>query len=482
MFFHLLHSQLSRLYGFQRLSTDSYARSAVSALRLSLVVDPGEIVMPAADVVQSPIAAPMSPTLLRLAVHDQLRLVGSSTDVDELVQVEQMHYRNSNLQPEWLRHDAPRALRPLEGRLSRRRESTTAGLKRIWLDRLEDLDGNILSFPAEQFGAAFRVGYKAMGRDAYLRELRQVPERLGTTAFLWRLVESQGVTVLPNHAQARYHFELGLAWDWLHGHLEEYSERAPGFVPGLGDVSCGLRHTDPDLLWDLAWVFHLSRWVGLAEAIEHIDLDDLLEFRVSMEGKALAIGLTSMRSLHDGQPDRFVAACTTLSSIVKDAQDPVARLAAGGRWFQEEALRSVSRSDERPPPWAISIAFVSEDNSIKVGDGSIVNLGEVHGDLNQVRAERIENSLNRVAKAPDSVQDDLGELHRQVAELLGHLSDEDQEKALKNLERLTEEVTASSPERAWYEVSSEGLIAAVKSLGAVAEPVIRIVGRILASL
>jgi hypothetical protein len=232
----------------------------------------------------------------------------------------------------------------------------------------------------------------------------------------------------------------------------------------------------------LAWVFHLSRWVGLAEAIEHIDLDDLLEFRVSMEGKALAIGLTSMRSLHDGQPDRFVAACTTLSSIVKDAQDPVARLAAGGRWFQEEALRSVSRSDERPPPWAISIAFVSEDNSIKVGDGSIVNLGEVHGDLNQVRAERIENSLNRVAKAPDSVQDDLGELHRQVAELLGHLSDEDQEKALKNLERLTEEVTASSPERAWYEVSSEGLIAAVKSLGAVAEPVIRIVGRILASL
>ena len=53
------------------------------------------------------------------------------------------------------------------------------------------------------------------------------------------------------------------------------------------------------------------------------------------------------------------------------------------------------------------------------------------------------------------------------------------EQAAQDLETLTNEATSREPRRRWYELSAEGLIEAAKTVGKMAEPVVKTVEAIL---
>jgi hypothetical protein len=112
--------------------------------------------------------------------------------------------------------------------------------------------------------------------------------------------------------------------------------------------------------------------------------------------------------------------------------------------------------------------------------------GTVGGDVNvnQVVANTISNSLNRVAKsdAPDEMKKRLEELHELVKNLAPKLAPDDQEKAAKNLEVLAREATSKKPDRAWYDVSAKGLMEAASTVADMAAPITKAVQAVLALL
>ena len=90
--------------------------------------------------------------------------------------------------------------------------------------------------------------------------------------------------------------------------------------------------------------------------------------------------------------------------------------------------------------------------------------------INQVTAEKIEGSFNRAASASD-VSDDikatLRELVQQVALMIEALPAEQADETADALETLTKEAIRAEPRRKWWELSSDGIREAAKSVGSV---------------
>lgn len=112
--------------------------------------------------------------------------------------------------------------------------------------------------------------------------------------------------------------------------------------------------------------------------------------------------------------------------------------------------------------------------------------GNVGGDftVSQVVAETISNSLNRVEKSDtsDELKQKLADLHELVKQLTPKLTQDQQEKAAKNLEVLAKEATSKTPDRAWYEVSAKGLKEAAATVAEMAAPITKAVQAVLALL
>lgn len=111
-----------------------------------------------------------------------------------------------------------------------------------------------------------------------------------------------------------------------------------------------------------------------------------------------------------------------------------------------------------------------------------ITLGNVSvsGDFNLVTAKSIENSFNKASSASKpELAEALKALSTQVAELVKQLPPDQKETAARDLEALTTEATAKAPRKAWYELSSQGLIDAAKTVAGMAAPIATSVGVVL---
>ena len=96
---------------------------------------------------------------------------------------------------------------------------------------------------------------------------------------------------------------------------------------------------------------------------------------------------------------------------------------------------------------------MSHDHSIHIG-GNVTNA--------QV-GQTLTNCTNMIQQqAPGERKDLLEELGKQVQQLLKALPAEKQEEAAGNLELAVKAATSAKPNRAWYSVSTEGLVEAAK--------------------
>lgn len=106
------------------------------------------------------------------------------------------------------------------------------------------------------------------------------------------------------------------------------------------------------------------------------------------------------------------------------------------------------------------------------------------GDVNQVAADTINNSFNKIAKsdAPDELKEHLEKLNAAVKEMIQRLPEMQQKQAAQDVQTLTDEALSEKPRRKWYELSAEGLIEAAKTVGEIATPVITAAKAVLAFL
>lgn len=129
----------------------------------------------------------------------------------------------------------------------------------------------------------------------------------------------------------------------------------------------------------------------------------------------------------------------------------------------------------------VTQTFNAADYRSNMNNQTLNNFGTM-GDVNQVAAQSIDNSFNKIAQseASQELKAKFEELNAQVAELLKSLPKDKQDKVARDLETLTEETASKEPRKPWLELSAQGLIDAAKTVGEIAAPVITTVKAILA--
>ena len=107
-------------------------------------------------------------------------------------------------------------------------------------------------------------------------------------------------------------------------------------------------------------------------------------------------------------------------------------------------------------------------NQINIGDNATIT------DSNIAIAERIVGSMNTIEKsgATDEIKAQLKQLHEAVGELVKHLPPQTAKQVAQDLETLSAETVSPTPRPRWWQLSSEGLIEAAKTVATIGEPVI----------
>jgi internalin A len=135
----------------------------------------------------------------------------------------------------------------------------------------------------------------------------------------------------------------------------------------------------------------------------------------------------------------------------------------------EEPERHPSReraeSEVRPTPPGITMIvqgdYIAGHKTMIKDDHSI----HAHDISNSQVGQTLTNCTNMIQQqAPGELKTLLTKLEQEVTELLSRLPEEKQEETAGNLELVTKALTGAKPNRAWYSVSSEGLLEAVKAV------------------
>jgi hypothetical protein len=109
--------------------------------------------------------------------------------------------------------------------------------------------------------------------------------------------------------------------------------------------------------------------------------------------------------------------------------------------------------------------YVEKNVSVS-GQGNIVNVADIISNVNNTVTQNLSNSA-----ASDDVQKLVKELAAQLEQISGKIDPAKTAKMGKNITRLSEEVAAQEPERAWYEVSLKGLKEAAEAVGELGAPI-----------
>ncbi len=123
-----------------------------------------------------------------------------------------------------------------------------------------------------------------------------------------------------------------------------------------------------------------------------------------------------------------------------------------------------------------------------MGDNFNPTIGNVSGgkiiigkNINDVTAEKIENSFNKAKDAVDrsqDIRDLLQSLAQEVARIIEKLPPEKAEEAAKDLETITDESIKEKPAKKYWELSKKGIIDAAKAVGVLGTTAIELVNKL----
>jgi len=111
------------------------------------------------------------------------------------------------------------------------------------------------------------------------------------------------------------------------------------------------------------------------------------------------------------------------------------------------------------------------------GTGNIVNVAEYMSNVTNT----VHNNLAQ-SSADSEVRSLIAELNRQVESVAPNADPGQIKKMGKNLERLSEEVANDEPDKRWYELSLKGIKEAAETVGEIAGPILKTVGKLVTLL
>ncbi|MEU8662272.1 hypothetical protein, partial [Actinoplanes philippinensis] len=310
MFIHFLHDQLVWLYSLdKRIPKGQLIRSARAALRLCSFVSPDDLILPTTDLVQSPIIGPIYRDLQELAAGDVLYFVGSAVDISQLQTTKVAHFSDTGFHDQWSDTSITRRFRTVAGNLRAREANTTIDVKDRWSRGLITLAGSSGNgeLSSSQLRQARDLLPQRPSAPDYEAALLALPERLGSHAFLWRVIEKIGIFPFDIPPPARHKLELALGWHWARSYLEEYATTLASRIHGIGYVDCGILRTHPQYTIDLVKVSRLMRTLGLDAAFQQLTVPEIINLRyepeMAMLRQYLAASSTSRAKENTDGPD-----------------------------------------------------------------------------------------------------------------------------------------------------------------------------------
>jgi nucleoside phosphorylase len=240
--------------------------------------------MPTSDLIQTSIAHTFAAEFQLLARSDLLYFVGSTIDPAVLQASKKAHFGGTRLHPEWDQASTGVRLMGFQEYMHTRATDTTNDVRVHWYADVASLGG-------AYDGSHYAVRQLMQARDLmdakppptkFESALEKVPERLGSHAFLWNVIQELKIFPFDAPPTAGHHFEMALGWNWARSYLAEYGTMMIGRIPGVGFVDCGLRSTNPDLVIDLVTYDSAMNMLGLGEAFRALTTADIVRLRMDL--------------------------------------------------------------------------------------------------------------------------------------------------------------------------------------------------------
>jgi len=271
---HFFNDQILSLHGL--LDRYPLGRIVERSLLAAVLVSEGPVIVPTVDVVQSPITDRLLPTLGILASNGHVDFVGSTTDIDELVQRKQVHFQGTGYHSEWTGADPYRLLAPLASALNIRQGDTTYDMLVLWVSDVERMSGRgrhqhngaDVSFAGRQLEQARHLMSRDVRRTAYLDAAYELPRKLGDHAFLWKVVQRVAAFKHDSRGPEQKSFERALAYYWVMSHVQEYRQPIVARDEYLGMIDCGLRYEQLNLTFDMTRFRVFLRKFGLEKLVQ----------------------------------------------------------------------------------------------------------------------------------------------------------------------------------------------------------------------
>jgi hypothetical protein len=123
-----------------------------------------------------------------------------------------------------------------------------------------------------------------------------------------------------------------------------------------------------------------------------------------------------------------------------------------------------SLEHESRPPVHIQVDYIEGDKTMTEIKQTIRD-STIQGSV--VAAERIKESFNIIEKAdiPDELKEQISQLTKAVETMLKELPKEKAEEVAGDMKMLVQQTASEKPNPRWYNVSIDGLVAAVQNLG-----------------
>lgn len=277
MLIHFLNDQILSLHGLlDRYPPDRLGQVVERSLLAAVLVSDGPVVVPTVDVVQSPVTNRLLPTLGILASNGHVEFVGSTTDIDELVQRKRVHFQGTGYHSEWAGVDPYRLLAPLASALNIRQGDTTYDMLGLWGSDIDVMssqgrryhNGASVSFGGRQLEQAFHLMSRDVRRAAYLDAAYNLPRKLGDHAFLWKVVQRVAAFKHDSRGPEQKSFERALAYYWVMSHVQEYRQSIVARDDYLGMVDCGLRYEQLNFTFDMTRFRIFLRKFGLDKLVQ----------------------------------------------------------------------------------------------------------------------------------------------------------------------------------------------------------------------
>lgn len=269
---HFLDKEVLDAFGVLRSYSWSVARTEfLAAVKLGYLFTRGSLLLPLSSFFESAMAREVIRASRALLTVGDWYLITSETDYDEFIEVKRAQYgANPALHPTYFQDDLVRELRSMLFPRRIRIRSSTQDISRDWR----------VSVAKEE--AVWKSLYekKASGTtpNQFQGELLHLPERLGTSAFIWSFVKD----LLPVKATDSYEsasLKRLISMAYVNSYLREFDAVILTHL-GVGAFAFGI---EPARQLSLEPIRRFLKMAGLTSAISSLTFAEAVEVRYSPE-------------------------------------------------------------------------------------------------------------------------------------------------------------------------------------------------------